>query len=227
MEFIVEIENIRIDKYLIENAKKVGCLVEVGFLSNGNDRYLLKNNGVLAMVHRTDRLIEIIELFRQNNIEPKKICFVYPKQNKEANILLIETSVDDEITTPNTLIIYKTYYTECKHYIQRYEDIDASLVNLTEKEFKEKTRRWRIEKFSSEEIELSKEEEGFCNEHYKLKLDNNVIVIYQINQAGVEIEYEHTEITTEYLTNEDILKLTTGIEVYGKENLSSTLEDYE
>ena len=27
---------------------------------------------------------------KKNNIEPKKICFVYPKKNKEANILLIE-----------------------------------------------------------------------------------------------------------------------------------------
>ena len=44
---------------------------------------------------------------------------------------------------------------------------------------------------------------------------------------GNETEYLQTEITTEYLTNEDILKLTTGIEVYGKEKLTSTIEDYE
>ena len=143
------------------------------------------------------------------------------------NNLLIETSVVEERTTPNTLIIYKTYYTKCKHYIQRYEDIDASLVNLTQKEFKEKNREWSIEKFSGEEIELSKEEEAFCNEHYKLKLENEVIIIYKIDEQGNEIEYEKTDITTEYLTNEDILKLTTGIEVYGKENLTNTMEDYE
>jgi len=146
---------------------------------------------------------------------------------EDENILLLETSVEEMRTTPNTLIIYKTYYTKCKHYIRRYEDIDISLVNLTEKEFKEKTRGWNIENFSSGEIELSKEEETFCNEHYKLKLENNVIVIYKIDEAGVETEYEQTGITTEYLTNEDVLKLTTGIEVYGKENLSSTMEDYE
>ena len=129
-------------------------------------------------------------------------------------ITAIQTSVEEERTTPNTLIIYKTYYTKCKHYIQRYEDIDASLVNLTEKEFKEKNKQWSIDKFSSEEIELSKEEEAFCNEHYKLKLENNVIVIYKIDEAGIETEYEYTGITTEYLTEEDILKLTTGIYVY-------------
>lgn len=51
---------------------------------------LLKNTGRLALVHRPERLIEIITIMKTNNIEPKKICFLYPKQEKEANILLIE-----------------------------------------------------------------------------------------------------------------------------------------
>jgi len=51
---------------------------------------LLKNNGVLGIVHRPERLVDIIELMRKYNIEPKKIRFVYPKKDKEANILLIE-----------------------------------------------------------------------------------------------------------------------------------------
>ena len=146
---------------------------------------------------------------------------------EDQNIQVIETSIEEEKTTPHTLIIYKTYYTDCKHYIKRYEDIDASMVNLTEKEFKEKNRGWRLDKFSSSEIEVSKEVEAFCNEHYKLKLENKVIVIYKIDEEGRETEYEQTGITTEYLTTEDILKLTSGIEVYGRENLTSTIEDYE
>ena len=51
---------------------------------------LLKNNGVIAIVNRPERLIEIVECMKQNNIEPKRVRFVYPKKNKEANILLIE-----------------------------------------------------------------------------------------------------------------------------------------
>lgn len=51
---------------------------------------LLKNGGVLALVHRPERLIDIIELMRKNNIEPKKIQLVFPKENRDANILLIE-----------------------------------------------------------------------------------------------------------------------------------------
>lgn len=55
-------------------------------------RKLLKNNGVIALVHRPDRLIDIIIEMKKNNIEPKKIRFVYPKVGSEANILLIEGS---------------------------------------------------------------------------------------------------------------------------------------
>lgn len=53
-------------------------------------KYLLKNNGVLAMVHRTDRLIEIIHLFKKYGIEVKKLRFIYPKVGMESNMVLIE-----------------------------------------------------------------------------------------------------------------------------------------
>lgn len=148
------------------------------------------------------------------------------QENIEVTALEVSGN-EEERTTPNTLIIYKTYYTKCKHYIKEYNDIDASLVNFTEDELKEKCREWDIEKFSAEEIEMSKEEESFCGEHYKLRLENNAIVIYNVDEDGGETEYEQTGITTEYLTEEDILRLTTGIYVYGKENLTSTIEDYE
>lgn len=51
---------------------------------------LLKNNGDIALVHRPERLLEIITTMRNYNIEPKKIQFIYPKEEKNANILLIE-----------------------------------------------------------------------------------------------------------------------------------------
>jgi tRNA1(Val) A37 N6-methylase TrmN6 len=51
---------------------------------------LLKTNGRLAMVHRPDRFLDIIDSMRRHRIVPKRIQFVYPKVGKEANILLIE-----------------------------------------------------------------------------------------------------------------------------------------
>lgn len=51
---------------------------------------LLHSNGVLGLVHRPERLIEIFEVMRKYHIEPKRIQFVYPHLDGEANILLVE-----------------------------------------------------------------------------------------------------------------------------------------
>lgn len=53
-------------------------------------RKLLKNNGNISIVHRPERLLDIIDTMRKYNIEPKRIQFVYPKKDREANILLVE-----------------------------------------------------------------------------------------------------------------------------------------
>ena len=53
-------------------------------------RKLLKNKGNIAIVHRPERLSDIVSEMKKNNIEPKRIQFVYPSINSEANILLIE-----------------------------------------------------------------------------------------------------------------------------------------
>jgi tRNA1(Val) A37 N6-methylase TrmN6 len=50
----------------------------------------VRPGGKVAMVHRPGRLVDIIDLFRRYKLEPKRIQLVYPKQGKEANMLLIE-----------------------------------------------------------------------------------------------------------------------------------------
>lgn len=53
-------------------------------------RELLKPGGKLFMVHRTDRLADIIFEMRNNGIEPKRIRFVHPSIGKRPNLLLVE-----------------------------------------------------------------------------------------------------------------------------------------
>ena len=139
----------------------------------------------------------------------------------------ISTMSTTEKTTSKTLIIFKTYYAKCNHYINEYKDIDASCVNLTEEEFEEKYKTWKLTGFSPEEVILEKQEDKYCNQHYLLKLNGDTLTIYLIDEYGNEKEYEKTDITSKYLTTEDILNLQSGIKVYGKENLISTIEDFE
>lgn len=51
---------------------------------------LLKNNGEFYMVHRPDRLVDIIETLRKYKLEPKKIKMIYPNNKKESNLILIK-----------------------------------------------------------------------------------------------------------------------------------------
>jgi len=50
----------------------------------------LKNNGVMALVHRTDRFLDILRLCSQYGMEVKKIRFIYPKLQTESNMILVE-----------------------------------------------------------------------------------------------------------------------------------------
>lgn len=51
---------------------------------------LLKPGGKLALIHRPERLIDIIWLMRQNKIEPKRLRFIHPYPEKTATMILVE-----------------------------------------------------------------------------------------------------------------------------------------
>jgi len=58
---------------------------------------LLKNNGSLVLVHRTDRLSEIINMLLKYNLQPKRIRFLYPKELENSNLVLIDARKNGNI----------------------------------------------------------------------------------------------------------------------------------
>lgn len=79
---------------------------------------LLKNNGNFAIVHRTDRLMEILSEFRKNNIEPKRVRFVHEKSNKESTLVLIEGQKNGKVglKVENPFILYNEDGSEAEEY---------------------------------------------------------------------------------------------------------------
>jgi tRNA1(Val) A37 N6-methylase TrmN6 len=65
------------------------CTLEDVIKASGR---LLIPGGQFAMVHRPDRLADIVWLMRKYEIEPKYLRFVYPSPYKKANLLLIKGS---------------------------------------------------------------------------------------------------------------------------------------
>ena len=51
---------------------------------------VLKDTGTFSLVHRTDRLMEILECFKKNNIEPKRVKFIYNNINSSSTLVSIE-----------------------------------------------------------------------------------------------------------------------------------------
>ena len=79
---------------------------------------VLKDNGNLYIVHRSDRLIDIIETLRKHNLEPKRIRFVYENVSKESTLVLVEAqkcgSVGLKVDSP--IILYNLDGTETLEY---------------------------------------------------------------------------------------------------------------
>ena len=71
--------------------------------------YLLKDKGEIYIVHRPERLVDLIEYLRKYKLEPKQIKFVQPKQDGAPNIVLIKAVKNAKpfLKIERNLIVYK------------------------------------------------------------------------------------------------------------------------
>ena len=84
---------------------EVMCKIEDIAKSASN---LLNSNCSIYMVHRPDRILDIIEALRKYQLEPKIIRFVYPKINREPNLVLVKATkgAKEFLKIEKPLIVY-------------------------------------------------------------------------------------------------------------------------
>ena len=136
-------------------------------------------------------------------------------------------SMSEEKVSSNAILILKKYYQKCEHTINEYVEIPQELVNLTEEEVQAQYPDWEVIGFQTGKVILYKEFDDVCGEHFKLKVEDGKVVIYIVNSDGTESVYEKTNISSEYLTETDLLNMQDGLEIYGKEELNQIIEDFE
>jgi tRNA1(Val) A37 N6-methylase TrmN6 len=56
--------------------------------------YLLKNGGYLDIVHQTNRFFDVVDVLKKYNFSINKVRFIYPKEDKESNLFMIEAIKD-------------------------------------------------------------------------------------------------------------------------------------
>ena len=133
----------------------------------------------------------------------------------------------EEKLSANAILILKKYYQQCEHTINEYVELPQELVNLTEKEVQAEYPDWEVIGFEKGKLTLYKELEDVCGEHFKLRIEEGKVVIYIVNNDGSESVYERTNISSEYLTETDLLNMQDGLEIYGIEELNQIIEDFE
>lgn len=136
-------------------------------------------------------------------------------------------SSTQEKVSANALLILKKYFKTCEHTINEYVELPKELVNLTKEDVEAKYPEWEVIGFDSGKVTLYKEFDDDCGEHFRLKVEDSKIVIYKINKDGTESLYEKTNISSEYLTETDLINMQDGLEIYGLEDLNKIIEDFE
>lgn len=81
----------------------------------------VKQKGKVALVHRPERLTDILTLMRSYRIEPKRIQFIYPKAGKEANMVLVEGIKDGKSGV--TCLEPLTVYNENGEYTSQFHEV--------------------------------------------------------------------------------------------------------
>lgn len=71
--------------------------------------YLLKEQGSIFLVHRPERLVDILETLRAYRLEPKKIKFIQPNAQKAPNLVLIKgvKNAKPSLKIEKPLYVYK------------------------------------------------------------------------------------------------------------------------
>ena len=81
---------------------------------------MLKQHGKLFMVHRADRLCDVIAAFRKYSIEPKRLSMVQPNSKSAPNLILIEGALYGKVQLKITAPV--CMYDDEGNYIQQITD---------------------------------------------------------------------------------------------------------
>ena len=198
-------------------------------------KYMRKDISITLIILAIIIIISIITILVFNLNNKNKISMV----NNEINVTTnnVENIINEVVTkvsaaneikiSPNAQITYFKLYKDCGHVVKTKEKVSENMVNLNKSEMENLYSDWQINKFTNNEIELYKEYEGNCNEHYLVKEENEFITIYNIENSGELSLKEQTEISTKYLSTSDVKELKDGVKLYGKENLNAYIENFE
>ena len=128
-------------------------------------------------------------------------------------------------------LVYEEEYTLCGHKIDNSDIItNTTLDELKEKEIakqKESGNEYEILEESNERLVFYKKLDQNCPNHFNIKLENGIVVVYSVVNDTVSTVYQKIDIPQELISPEMLEELNVGIKVDSKEDLNLIIEDLE
>lgn len=153
-----------------------------------------------------------------------EINYIEDYIKKDKDIVTVSASITK--LSPSAEMVIKKNFSRCSHSEVNRMKIPVELVNYTEEEVMKKYSGWTIEKFSTDEIILSKDIDANCTDHYVIKETNGKVAVYNEIAENKMNFIENIDVDLTLLSDEEKGRFADGIRVYGKEEVSSLVEDY-
>lgn len=166
-------------------------------------------------VGKGDSANELAESVMNNNTDDEVSIYTESKAEKKYDIELV----------------YEEEYTLCGHKIDNSDIItNTTLDELKEKEIakqKESGNEYEILEESNERLVFYKKLDQNCPNHFNIKLENGIVVVYSVANDTVSTVYQKIDIPQELISPEMLEELNVGIKVDSKEDLNLIIEDLE
>lgn len=164
-------------------------------------------------------------LVKRDSIQDVVIKEVQKDQDEKYDVQEVVSDNQEKISPYGKMTIEK-YHKQCKHSTVEIYDVPKELVNLTEEELKNRYESWEIKKFTAKDIHIYREIDANCSSHFVLKEKDGYLAVYKAVSNKVSELNMLTDIEFASLKEEDKIAVEAGINVYGKEELSSIIEDF-
>ncbi|MCT4509871.1 MAG: hypothetical protein N4A48_14150 [Tepidibacter sp.] len=170
-------------------------------------------------------------LEKEDRGEPVTKTVVAEERKKEKNVKIeVINKKDDVLVDKNTVLKITTKYDKCGHVQTKEKTASKEIIGLSETEFKEYMKKnyskFKLLSFKSEEINLLKEINSYCDKHYEIGEDNGYIVIYKYDENGNKNLVEKTQSSISSLPSVDQEQIKSGLILNSLDELNERLEDF-
>ena len=155
-------------------------------------------------------------------------------QNKN---IVVEPYNEDEVTNDtqprveedriNVVAKYVDIYSECEHEIENTEQYYDTVMETAKQESRKKHQEYSLVDETGNILIFERVYKGKCPNHFLVKVEENFLNIYRLNEKKEYELYQQSEIELELLREGIKEKLEIGIQVDGLSDLFILLEDIE